>query len=314
MSVLVLAEHDNTKVRSSTFSVVTAASELRQPIAILVAGYRCQAVAQELAQVKGVDRILLANQECYQNFLAESITPLLAHYAHEFNYFLAPATTFGKNILPRLAGKLNVAQISDVTVILDRKTYQRPIYGGNAIATVSSADTVQVLTIRPTAFFPCELSQKSVPIEKIEFSEKNDLSIFISQEQHAKDRPELASAEIVISGGRGLKNKENFERLVKIANRLGAAVGASRAAVDASFAPNAFQVGQTGQVVAPKLYFAVGISGAVQHVSGMRSSKIIVAINKDLDAPIFQVADYGLVADLDDVLPQWEQALSEIGY
>ena len=314
MSILVLAEHDNTKVRSSTLSVITAARELKQSISVLVAGYRCQAVAQELAQIKDVDKILLANQECYQNFLAESITPLLTHYAGEFNYFLAPATTFGKNILPRLAGKLNIAQISDVIAILDRKTYQRPIYAGNAIVTVFSEDTVQVLTIRPTAFLPCELNQKSAPIEQIKFSKKNDLSIFISREHYPKDRPELASAEIVISGGRGLKNKENFERLVKIADRLGAAVGASRAAVDASLAPNDFQVGQTGQVVAPKLYFAVGISGAIQHLAGMRSSKIIVAINKDLDAPIFQVADYGLVADLDEVLPQWEQALSAIGY
>lgn len=303
MSVLVLAEHDNVKVRSSTQSVVTAARGLKLPISILVAGYRCQAVAQELTRIKGVENILLADHECYQHFLAESIAPLLAHYANKFNYFLASATTFGKDILPRLTGKLNVEEISDVIAILDGKTYQRPIYFVNAIATVSSQYPIQVLTVRPTVFHSYyELGEKLVPIEQVEFASRNNLSIFINEEDHAKDRPELASAKIVIFRRRGLKYKENFERLVKISDRLGAPVGASQAVVDASLAPNDFQVGQARQVVVPALYFAVGISGAIQHLVGMRNSKIIVAINKDPDAPIFQVADYGLVKHLDEVL------------
>ncbi|WP_342352256.1 electron transfer flavoprotein subunit alpha/FixB family protein [Candidatus Coxiella mudrowiae] len=271
MSVLVLAEHDNVKVNLSTQSVVTAARVLKLPISILVAGYRCQAVAQDLIRIKVIDNILLVDLECYQHFLAESIAPLLAHYANKFNYFLAPATTFGKNILPRLAGKLNVEQISDIIAILDRKTYQRPIYAGNAIAVVSSQYPIQVFTVRPTVFSPpCELGKKSAPIEKVEFASRNDLSIFINEEDHAKDRPESASEKIVIFGKRALKHKENFERLVKIADRLGGAVGASRAVVDAGLAPNEFSSQSNGTSrSAHALFRCRHISGAIQNLAGM---------------------------------------------
>ncbi|AAO90630.1 electron transfer flavoprotein subunit alpha/FixB family protein [Coxiella burnetii] len=314
MSVLVLAEHDNQEVRLSTLCTITAARELKQPISILVAGYHCRAVAEKLTSLEGIDAILLADDKAYEHFLAESIAPLVLHCFSEFNYVMAPATTFGKNILPRVAAKLGASQISDVIKIVDEKTYCRPIYAGNAIATVQSEDKKQIITVRSTAFNPAALADYSAPIREIEFTVENPHSIFVHEERQGQDRPELSSAEIVISGGRGLQNKENFDRLIRIADRMGAAMGASRAAVDAGLAPNDCQVGQTGQVVAPKLYFAIGISGAVQHMAGMRNSKIIVAINKDPEAPIFQIADYGLVGDLNEVLVQWEEALQEMGY
>ncbi|CAN7947790.1 unnamed protein product, partial [Ixodes hexagonus] len=261
-----------------------------------------------------IEGILWADHQCYEHFLAESIAPLILDCAEEFNYLMAPATTFGKNILPRVAARLGVSQVSDVIEVVDEKNYRRPIYAGNAIATVCSQDEKQVITVRSTAFSPAVITTQPVSIRKIAYTVHNSHSVFMHEELHAQDRPELSSAEIVISGGRGLQSKENFERLMKIADRLGAGIGASRAAVDAGMAPNDFQVGQTGQVIAPKLYFAVGISGAIQHLAGMRNSKVIVAINKDPDVPIFQIADYGLVGDLGEILPQWEKALSDRGY
>ena len=311
MTVLVIAEHDHQHLKLSTRSTITAASTLNQAITVLIAGFQCQSVAEECQKIQGVDAILLADHEVYQHFLAESITPLILSCATSMTHILAPATTFGKNTMPRVAAKLAVSQISEVSDVVDERTYRRPIYAGNAIATVRSNDSVQVITVRSSAFEAALDGSQSAAVSCIDFIADNQCSSFVSEEMHQSDRPELSSADIVISGGRGLQNKENFERLMRIADRMGAAIGASRAAVDVEMAPNDFQVGQTGQVVAPKLYIAVGISGAIQHLAGMKDSKIIVAINKDPDAPIFQVADYGLVADLADVLPEWERVLDE---
>lgn len=309
MTILVIVEHDQNKPKPATLSTISAAAKLGAKIKVLVAGYQCQSVAQALQLIDGISEILLADHEAYQYPLAESFTPLILHCANEVTHILAPATTFGKNILPRVAASLDVAQVSDIIDVVDAQTYRHPIYAGNAIATVTSSDTIQVVTVRSTTFEPAITVSNQATITTVDFVADNELSTFVNEESHGSDRPELASADIVVSGGRGLQNKENFERLMKIADQMGAAIGASRAAVDSGMAPNDFQVGQTGQVVAPKLYFAVGISGAIQHLAGMKDSKIIVAINKDPDAPIFQIADYGLVADLKDVLPQWEAAL-----
>lgn len=311
MTILVVAEHDHNKPRPATLRTITAAAQLGTEIKVLVAGYQCQAVAQSLQTIEHVSAILLADHEAYRYPLAESFTPLILQCSNDVTHILAPATTFGKNILPRVAASLDSAQISDIIEVVDQQTYRRPIYAGNAIATVKLTAAVQLVTVRAAAFEAATAGAKQAQITPVNFIADNDLSAFVNEESHASDRPELTSADIVVSGGRGLQNKENFTRLMKIAERMGAAMGASRAAVDSGMAPNDFQVGQTGQVVAPKLYFAVGISGAIQHLAGMKDSKIIVAINKDPDAPIFQVADYGLVADLNDVLPQWEAALND---
>ena len=314
MSVLVLAEHNNKVVNLSTLCTITAARAFKKPISVLVVGYQCQSVAEKLAKVESIDHILLKDDKVYEHFLAESVAPLVLQCFSEFNYLLVPATTFGKNILPRVAAKLGISQISDIIQIIDEKTYCRAVYSGNAIATVQSHDAKQLMTVRSAAFNLASFSNCSVPIHKITFTVENLHSVFIDATRNSQDRPELSTAEIIISGGRGLQNKKNFDRLIEIANRMGAAIGASRAAVDSGLAPNNCQVGQTGQIVAPKIYFAVGLSGAFQHLAGMRDSKTIVAINKDPDAPIFQVADYGLVGDLNEVLSQWEQALSEMEY
>lgn len=315
MSVLVLVEHNQQAVKPATLSVITAAAEISEEIELLVAGYQCQAVAQALTKIPGIKKIWLADHLNYQHFLAESVAPLIEQVlTPEVTHLLAPATTFGKNILPRVAAKKDVPQISDVIGIVNKNTYRRPIYAGNAIETVQTLTDFQVLTIRTTAFAKVEIANNTAPIVTVDFAIKNDQSEFVRQELHVGDRPELCSAEVVVSGGRGLQSKENFERLMKIADRLKAAMGASRAAVDSGMAPNDCQVGQTGQVVAPKLYFAVGISGAIQHLAGMKDSKIIVAINKDPEAPIFQIADYALIGDINDVLPQWESVLTEMGY
>lgn len=310
MSVLVLAEHDNQQLRPSTLSCIAAAVKLNKKIQLLIAGFECKEVAKQASQIQGMTEVLLAQHEVYQHSLAESVVPLIQSCAQSVTHIFAPATTFGKNILPRVAALLNVSQVSDIIDVVDNNTYQRPIYAGNAIATVQSNDPIQVVTVRSTAFEPATMnSGEGVPITAVDFVAENPLSSFVTTELHGGDRPELSSADIVIAGGRGLQNKENFERLMAIADRMNAAVGASRAAVDAGMAPNDFQVGQTGQVVAPKLYIAVGISGAIQHLAGMKESKVIVAINKDPDAPIFQIADYGLVDDLAKVLPEWEAEL-----
>lgn len=313
MTILVVAEHDQKQLKPSTLSTITAALKIEGDVKVLVAGYQCESVVQSLRAIAGIE-VLLADHEAYQHLLAESFAPLIVHCAKDVTHIFAPATTFGKNILPRVAALLDVAQVSDIIEVVDRQTYRRPIYAGNAIATVKSSDPVQVVTVRSTAFEPATVGSTQAKLTTIDFIAENNVSTFISEELHGSDRPELTSADIVVSGGRGLQTKENFERLVKIANQMGAAIGASRAAVDSGMAPNDLQVGQTGQVVAPKVYFAVGISGAIQHLAGMKDSKIIVAINKDPDAPIFQIADYGLVADLQEVLPQWEAALNDINF
>ena len=311
MTVLVLAEHDGQQLKPSTLSTIAAASKLGSVINVLVAGHQCEAVANVAAKAAGVKEVLLADNAVYEHPLPERIAPLIKQLAESATHILAPATTFGKNIMPRAAALLDVGQVSDVIEVIDQQTYKRPIYAGNAIETVKSLDSLQVITVRSTAFEPVVLGEATANISRVDYTSDNQQSQFVSEEKHVSDRPELSSAEIVISGGRGLQNKETFDRLTAIADRMHAAIGASRAAVDAGFAPNDWQVGQTGQIVAPKLYIAVGISGAIQHLAGMKESDVIVAINKDPDAPIFQIANYGLVADINEILPQWEQELEQ---
>lgn len=314
MTALVIAEHNNQQLRASTNAAVTAALQLSVDVTVLVAGFQCQTVVEMAERITGVARVLVVDDACYQTPLAESFEPLILHCCKDVKYLLAPATTFGKNLLPRVAAKLDVLQLSDVSAIIDANTYQRSIYAGNAIEIVECQEPVKVLTVRSTAFVPAAFGESKAIVEKIKFNINNKISRVIKQDSRISDRPELSSAKIVISGGRGLQSKDNFDRLVKIADRMGAAIGASRAAVDAGMAPNDLQVGQTGQVVAPTVYCAVGISGAIQHMAGMKDSKIIIAINKDPDAPIFQVADYGLVGDINEILQQWDQVLTEMNY
>ena len=276
---------------------------------MLVVGSTCQAVADACAAVEGVEKVLLADDAAYANQLAESTANLIKSVAGDYSHILAPATTFGKNVLPRLSALLDVQQISEITEVVSEDTFKRPIYAGSCIATVKSNDATKVITVRATAFDPVSDSGGSAAIEAIASEGVSDLTSFIGEEIAKSDRPELTAASIVISGGRGMQSGDNFHLLETIADKLGAAVGASRAAVDAGFVPNDYQVGQTGKIVAPDLYIAVGISGAIQHLAGMKDSKVIVAINKDEDAPIFQVADYGLVADLFDALPELSENL-----
>ena len=308
MSVLVLAEHDNSKLKPATLNTVNAGKVLGN-VSILVAGCKCATVGEEAAKIDGVSKVLIADSELYANNLAENVATLIVENASDFNYVLAPATTSGKNIMPRVAALLDVAQISDITGILAPDTFERPIYAGNAVATVQSSDITKVITVRITAFEAATAAERTAPIERIESNNNPGLSSFVGQELTVSKRPELTSAGIIISGGRGMQSGDNFPLLEDLADKLGAAVGASRAAVDAGFVPNDYQVGQTGKVVAPDLYIAVGISGAIQHLAGMKDSKVIVAINKDEEAPIFQVADYGLVADLFEAIPELSAAL-----
>jgi electron transfer flavoprotein alpha subunit len=309
MTILVLAEHDNTALRSATFSTVAAAGQLEGDVHILVAGADCGAVAEEASKIPGIAKVLLADTAHYRHDLAENIAPLLVELSSAYSHVLAAATTFGKNVMPRAAALLDVQQISDISEIIDGKTFVRPIYAGNALATVQSNDDKKLVTIRTTAFEPVSAEGGSASVESIDATGDAGLSSFVGQDLTESERPELTTASIVISGGRGMAAGENFAMLERVADKLGAAVGASRAAVDAGFVPNDMQVGQTGKVVAPDLYIAVGISGAIQHLAGMKDSKIIVAINKDEEAPIFQVADYGLVADLFQAVPELEAAL-----
>jgi len=302
MSVLVLAEHDNAELKAATLHTVTAAAQLGD-VDILVAGSGCAAVADEAAKVPGVAKILLADADIYANALAENVAALVNDLASGYGHVLAPATTSGKNIMPRVAALLDVAQISEISEVVSADTFVRPIYAGNAMATVQSSDAVKVITVRTTAFDAAEADGGSASVETIDAGADAGKSGFVGQELTQSERPELTSARIVISGGRGMQDGSNFSMLEDVADKLGAAVGASRAAVDAGFVPNDYQVGQTGKVVAPDLYIAVGISGAIQHLAGMKDSKVIVAINKDEEAPIFQVADYGLCADLFDAVP-----------
>jgi electron transfer flavoprotein alpha subunit len=309
MSILVIAEHDNSSLKAATLNVVTAALQLGGDVDIIVAGADCGAAAEEAAKVAGVAKVLVADNAAYAHQLAENVSLLIADLGKGYSHILAPSTSNGKNTLPRVAALLDVAQISDIITVESADTFKRPIYAGNVIATVQSQDAIKVISVRGTAFDPAASDGGSATIEAVATVSDAALSTFVSEEIAKSDRPELTSAGIVISGGRGMQNGDNFELLYTVADKLGAAVGASRAAVDAGFVPNDMQVGQTGKIVAPDLYVAVGISGAIQHLAGMKDSKVIVAINKDEDAPIFQVADYGLVADLFDALPELSAAL-----
>ncbi len=313
MSILVIAEHDNAGLKPATLNIIAAASELAQhgagDIVVLVAGSDCGAAAKAAASVAGVSAVRCADDASLNPALAENLAPLVVAQAAEFSHVLAPATTFGKNLLPRAAALLDVQQISEISGIVDADTFIRPIYAGNALATVKSADATKLITVRATAFDPAPAQGGDAPITAVDTPAAADLAQFVSLDATESERPELTAARVIISGGRGMGSGENFALLEPIADKLAAAIGASRAAVDAGFVPNDYQVGQTGKVVAPDLYIAVGISGAIQHLAGMKDSKVIVAINKDEEAPIFQVADYGLVADLFTVLPQLADAL-----
>jgi len=313
MNVLVLGEHDNTELKPQTLNAITAAKQLCDAgggeIAVLIAGSDCQSVAEAAANVDGVAKVLVADMPTFQHTLAENLTPLLVQLAGEYKALVAAATTTGKNVMPRVAALLDVQQISDILTVIDADTFKRPIYAGNAIATVKSSDTVKVITVRTTAFEAANAEGGTGVVEAIAAPEGPGTATFVSAELTKSERPELTAASIIVSGGRGMASGENFHLLEAVADKLNAAVGASRAAVDAGFVPNDYQVGQTGKVVAPELYIAVGISGAIQHLAGMKDSKVIVAINKDEEAPIFQVADYGLVGDLFDVLPELAEKL-----
>lgn len=305
MAVLLIAEHNEETLSPATLATLTAAQELSLPIHMVVMGSSCQKVAEEASSYEGVTKVWIVENPLLTYPVAEDMTESLVEMGKNYLYILTPSTTFGKNLLPRVAALLDVAQISDVMAVKDGNTFQRPIYAGNAIATVQSEDVIKVMTIRPTAFEKAKKGSKKAPIETYPFKAmSHPHAIFVKMEESLSERPELTSASIVVSGGRGLQSKENFSLLEALADKLGAAIGASRAAVDAGFVPNDYQVGQTGKVVAPDLYIAVGISGAIQHLAGMKDSKVIVAINKDPDAPIFQVADYGLVGDLFTILPE----------
>ncbi len=309
MSTLVIAEHDNDSLKAATLNAVTAAQAMGADIDILVAGGNCGAAAEAAAAVPGVNKVLVADNAAYAHQLAENVSLLIAEVGAAYDNIIAAATSNGKNTMPRVAALLDVAQISDILSVESADTFKRPIYAGNVIATVQSADAKKVITVRTTAFDAAAAEGGSATVESVDAVHDAGISAFVGEEVAVSDRPELTAADVVISGGRGMQNGENFKLLEGIADKLNAAIGASRAAVDAGFVPNDMQVGQTGKIVAPDLYIAVGISGAIQHLAGMKDSKVIVAINKDEDAPIFQVADYGLVADLFEALPELDSKL-----
>ena len=309
MKTLVIAEHDNASLKAATLNAVAAAGALGGDVDILVAGAGCGGAADAAAQVQGVSKVICADNAAYEHQLAENVSLLVAELGADYDNLLAPSTANGKNIMPRVAALLDVGQISDILSVESADTFKRPIYAGNVIATVQSSDPKKVITVRTTAFDAVPAEGGSATVEACAAAHDAGVSQFIREEVAVSDRPELTSASVVISGGRGMQNGDNFSLLEGIADKLNAAIGASRAAVDAGFVPNDYQVGQTGKIVAPDLYIAVGISGAIQHLAGMKDSKVIVAINKDEDAPIFQVADYGLVADLFEALPELEAAI-----
>jgi len=310
MTVLVFADHDNTTLKESTLNAVTAAGNFGSDVHILVAGSDCSAVAEAASKVAGVAKILVADSADYEHPLAEVLAPLIVSLSADYDQIMVASTTVGKNFMPRVAAMLDMAQISDIISVENENTFKRPIYAGNAIATVESSDAKKLITVRTTAFDAADATSGSAEIENIAAGDNPGLSSFVGAELSKSERPELTSAKIIISGGRGMGSGENFSLIESVADKLGAAIGASRAAVDAGYVPNDYQVGQTGKIVAPDLYIAVGISGAIQHLAGMKDSKVIVAINKDEEAPIFQVADYGLVADLFDALPELDKELS----
>ena len=312
MTALLVAEHDNKSLKDSTNKALTAAKALGGDVHVLVAGAGCKAVADAAAKLDGVKKVLLADAPAYQHALAEPLAALIVSLAGPYDVIVAPATTNGKNVMPRVAALLDVMQVSEVSKVIGPDTFERPIYAGNAVLTVKSKDAKKILTIRTSTFQPTG-EGGSAPVEAAAAAADPGISSFVGEELSKSDRPELTSAKIIISGGRAMQSRDNFTKYIEpVADRLGAAVGASRAAVDAGYAPNDWQVGQTGKVVAPELYIAVGISGAIQHLAGMKDSKVIVAINKDEEAPIFQVADFGLVADLYQALPELEAELAKI--
>ncbi len=310
MSVLVLADHDNGQLAAATLNTVTAALQIGSDIHVLVAGDTSGDVTKTVAAIAGVAKVLVASGAGLDHGIAENVAPIIQEMASGYSHILAPATTTGKNIMPRVAALLDVMQISDIIQVIDANTFQRPIYAGNALATVTSDESIKIITVRSTAFEAAAAVGGSASVEDTAVGSDKGLSSYVKSELSSSERPELTSAPIVISGGRGMQDGSNFAMLETVADKLGAAVGASRAAVDAGFVPNDYQVGQTGKVVAPDLYVAVGISGAIQHLAGMKDSKVIVAINKDDEAPIFQVADFGLVADLFEAVPEFEKELS----
>ena len=309
MKTLIVAEHDNQSLKAATLNAVAAAQQLGGDVDVLVVGSGCEGAANAAAAVAGVGTVLCADNSAYEHQLAENVSLAVAEAASSYDCVMAPATANGKNVMPRVAALLDVAQISDITAVIDADTFERPIYAGNVIATVKSSDSKKVITVRTTAFDAAPAEGGTATVQSMAAAHDAGVSSFIGEEVAVSDRPELTSASVVLSGGRGMQNGDNFSMLEGIADKLNAAIGASRAAVDAGFVPNDYQVGQTGKIVAPDLYIAVGISGAIQHLAGMKDSKVIVAINKDEDAPIFQVADYGLVADLFSALPELETAL-----
>ncbi len=312
MGTLVIAEHDNAELKPATLSVVTAAKQLGSDVDILVAGSGCGTVGEAAAQVAGVTKVLVADASEYANMVAEPMADLVLTIAKNYDAVLAVANTVGKNFMPRVAALLDVSQISEISSIEGPDTFVRPIYAGNAMATVQSSDAIKVITVRATGFDKSEATGGSASVETIDSAGDPGISSFVGEALSSSERPELTAAKIIISGGRGMQSGDNFPIIEAVADQLGAAVGASRAAVDAGFVPNDYQVGQTGKVVAPELYIAVGISGAIQHLAGMKDSKVIVAINKDGEAPIFQVADYGLVADLFKAVPEMEEELKKL--
>ena len=312
MSVLLVAEHDNSNLKSFTLNAISAASKINEDIHVLVAGCDCESVSKQVALIPLVKKVLLCDSQNYQNYLPENLAPLVTKVSEKYDHIVASANTFGKNFMPRVAAALDVSQVSDVIKINDSETFLRPIYAGNAFATVKSNDKKKCVTIRPTSFDPAPKTGGSAQVEKVEAVAVPNISKFVKREETKSERPELGTARIVISGGRGMQSGENFKLINSIADKLNAAVGASRAAVDAGYIGNDHQVGQTGKVVVPDLYIAVGISGAIQHLAGMKESKIIVAINKDGEAPIFSVADYGLEADLFTALPEFLSELNKL--
>jgi electron transfer flavoprotein alpha subunit len=309
MAILVIAEHNNAALAPATLNTVAAAAQIGGDVHVLVAGQGCAAVAEAAAKVAGVAKVLVADSAAFAHQLPENVAPLIAELGKGYSHVLAAATTTGKNVLPRVAALLDVDQISEIIKVESADTFKRPIYAGNAIATVQSSAPVKVITVRGTGFDAVAAEGGNAAIEALAAGADAGISAFVGEELAKSERPELTAAKVVISGGRGMQNGDNFQLLYKLADKLGAAVGASRAAVDAGFVPNDLQVGQTGKIVAPQLYIAVGISGAIQHLAGMKDSKVIVAINKDEEAPIFQVADYGLVGDLFEIVPELEKAL-----
>ena len=312
MSVLLIAEHNNKEVKPFTLNAISAASQINEDVNVLVIGSNSDEVAKSIAQVPNVKKVIHVNNSIYENYLAENYTSVITKLSEDYSHIVCSANTFGKNLMPRVAALLDVSQVSDITKVISSDTFQRPIYAGNASATVKSNDKIKCVTIRPTSFDPAPTSGGSAEIQNSDAGEATEIAKFIKKEEIKSDRPELGTARVVVSGGRGMQSGENFKLISAVADKLNAAIGASRAAVDAGYITNDHQVGQTGKVVVPDLYIAVGISGAIQHLAGMKESKVIVAINKDGEAPIFSVADYGLEADLFDALPKFLEELNKL--